>query len=189
MAGKEDLSNISKDQNARQSLDREPFLLQQEVGKRAYQLIKDFKQAIRSTPEFAQALQDKYFAEAQHDVFDMSIRANPDVHEFDWIEFEKGDYRYSVLYGTHSEEERLTVQKMPTKHERQGYENNFETVTLRAHINQESRQFDSGYIFHKKPDKVGTGIHNSTNKWTTIQKVENFLTTNFPNPQSQTPPQ
>ena len=186
----ENLPLSSKDQKVRESVyaqRREPFLLQHEVGKRAYQLITDFKQVIRSTPEFAQALQDKYFAEAQHDEFDMSYTDNPRIHKFDWIEFEKGNYRYSLLYNTHSEEERLTVQKTSTKDKRQGYEDNFETVTLRAHINQESRQFDSGYIFYKKPDE--NGLHTSINKLTTIKRVKNFLTTNFPNLQSQTPPQ
>lgn len=153
----------------------EPYLPQHEVGQLAYQLIGAYKQAIRRTPEFAQALQDWYFADIPHDTYSM-IRT-PDSPERAII-FVKGDYRYGVKYTAGTEMEELRIDKSPVEYD--GHKRRSESICLVVYVNRQSRLIDAGTIQHavyvfgsdEEPDCL-------TNTQTAVQRVQNFLITNF----------
>lgn len=166
MAGQENLRGQQPE-----GQEEEPYLSLPEVGQRAYQLIKDYKQAISRTSDLAQALQELYFADIPHDEYSMLKTPNPLEHA---IIFVKGDYRYGVKYTAETEMEELRIDKSPVE------EDNLpsESICLIAYVDSQTRLFDAGTIQYSKfPRDEKPDSHINTQ--TAVQKVQNFLKTNF----------
>ena len=142
----------------------EPRLSMPEIGQHVHRLVQVFKERVRQTSELAELLQELYL--------------NGKLHVEHEIEFSKLGFDYSLSLQTGREKEELRINKYPTKLEDHGWWS--EHVILWAHIDRETGQFDGGGIQHakftndEKPDAP-------TNTNTAVQRVEEFLKTNFGN--------
>jgi hypothetical protein len=140
--------NLSGQQ--REAQDKEPKLPQTEIGQRSYQLIQEFKQALKRTPEYKDACADAVLAETSHKEYDEGWKPNNPLVIDKPIAFIKGDYRYITQYRTENDSEELIVNKVPLKPDE--YDWRSDQVWLYTQVNKESRQFDGGYI---QPAKRG----------------------------------
>ena len=178
----------------------EPELPQPEVGERSSQLISEFVQALKQTPEFTQALQDSYFSQRAFKGDIISKEYNPLSYP---IDFEKGGYKYSVQYQTKTEREKLIVEKeipytvmayfVKGKPPEPTLWIGREDMSLSSHINQDTGEFYGGFIDYEKIsyDEIEKRYPGEShrNTHTAFERVEEFLKSNFGESQAQTPPQ
>jgi hypothetical protein len=191
MPRQEQLRVTRPDAQAKQA--KEPELPTSEVREPALQLIRDFMEVIKRTPEFQQTLQDLPLTEAQRaDIW------NEDDPYQDAIIFGKGDYSYQVKHSQfrsflEDDKDRYTKVFDATKYSKRQGDFSYDSVNIKAAPppNPDSLNIVGGMIIHIKDDDRrdvfgGNKIYVSSNKPSTIQEVKDFLTTNFGKPQSQT---
>jgi hypothetical protein len=157
---------------------KEPRIPNRELGEPTTQLINDFTQVIKRTPEFVQALSDWYFN-------GNTTSTNPHNHEhrIDKVKFDKGDSSYTVQYWTAPEgDQSLIVEKRPLQAEDRDVRE--ETMRLQTYKNFTGEK--CGNIHLTKYD-VDKNEDTTFNTLTTIQRAKDFLTTNFGEPQVQPP--
>jgi hypothetical protein len=161
-----------------------------EAGQRAYQFIQEFRKALEDTSEFQQRFQDQY---------NMWKRSGyPNAMVDGWsVDYDKGGYHYDVHFDHYpksytttkvgKDSQQLSITKRPHNYQS-------EELLLQASYeeNGEDIQFDSGMIKHLVSEGKGvtyTIEDYSSGTPTAVQRVAGFLKTNFPQPQSLTPPQ
>lgn len=142
----------------------EPRLSTPEIGQHVHRLIQVFKERVRQTSELAEPLQELYL--------------NGKLHVEQSIDFTKPGFDYSLSLQVGREKEELRIGKYPKKPEDHGWW--LEQVILWAHLARETGQFDGGGIQHAKfTNDERSDAPTNTN--TAVQRVEEFLTTNFGN--------
>ncbi|PIP57794.1 hypothetical protein COX03_01240 [Candidatus Woesebacteria bacterium CG22_combo_CG10-13_8_21_14_all_39_10] len=142
----------------------EPRLSMPEIGQHVHRLIQVFKERVRQTSELAEPLQELY----------LNGKLNVE-HE---IEFSKLGFDYKVYLLAGGEREELEISKYPKKIKDHGWL--LERVDLIAHVDRETVQFVGDGIQHAKlTNDEKSDVSANTN--TAVQRVEEFLTTNFGN--------
>jgi hypothetical protein len=182
MAGHEKLPGYQPDQ---QSI--EPQLPASEIGERAHQLMEDFKQALKTTPEFLQKLSDQFFTpQPYRELLEEDDR-------FDSVDFMKGDSQFVVRYEneyfkkTGNGRESLYVGRsslIPKSQDERWYEQ----VSLESYTTGKSKQFVEGTIRVAKGTKFTEGVDIPKNTQSAILEAQEFLVSSFGEHQSQPPP-
>jgi hypothetical protein len=177
---------------AQRTLPEEIQIPKPEIREHTFSLIQDFTKTIGQTPEFRKLLVDKFFS-FQYDT------SNPFAQP---TTFQRGEYKYEQYFQTNREGTVLSIAK-------QGIEKGkhpMKYVTLEApgkysaeailplvynDTDQERSPYNHGKIQHTKVDAGKDlffhGSDNATNTTTAINRLRNFLTTNFGQTQEQTP--
>jgi hypothetical protein len=161
---------------------QEPVLPARERGERASQLISVYWQALNDTPEFAQAHKKARIS--------ASSRTDNPYHFADKIKFTKANTSYNVVYenGVYDKwlgvrKTRLYILKHTPEVEDQYTEystEHDETVNLFTFFDKYEERIVDGHIQYEKRDADGNTFDKAPdNKLTTIQRVEDFLTTSF----------
>jgi hypothetical protein len=161
MVGEEKLGGLQPETQA-----KEPQLRQPDIGKNAYRLIQEDKQALLKSPELGEVLKELYFYEVPHDVDGRLRENNPFVEP---IMFRRGDYNISINYLSENEFEaldRTIYSPKPGEHTWAS-----KSTKVQAAVNSKSGEFDSGTIQHVTRDKNGKVIESHINTLTAIQKV------------------
>jgi hypothetical protein len=144
----------------------EPQLRQPEIGKNAYRLIQEDKQALLKSPELGETLKEIYFYEVPHDEHSRRQANNPFVEP---ILFRSGDYHIRINYQSENEFEALDRTIYSPNPEEHAWAS--KSTKLEASVNSESGEFDSGTVQHVTRDKNGKVITFHINTLTAIQKV------------------
>jgi hypothetical protein len=167
--------------DSRQSL--EPRLPKAELGQRASQHIKDYMQAVKNTPESLQELPDQFFSRmtAIEGLFEVWQTSNPTENEFS---YKRNGRNFRVEYDSTNKVRSLYVLKEYSESEAPQNENDAllrEVVSI--DVNQKNHP-DYGRISHKTVYKDGRiELHIDTP--TASQRIKDFRTTNFSQPQTQ----
>jgi hypothetical protein len=177
---------MERDHGQRQLEDQgqEHILPSAEVGQHALQLIDDYKGALSRTPEFAKKLQDSDLTEAERaDIWNLDKAWDHLRMRTMLVDFEKGDYKYNIKYIRFHHGQVLDVFKESKKTEHNW---SVESVSLSAQVHPELPQFGMGIISDLRAYQNRTG-EVFANTPTAIERVKEFLISNFNDPITQAP--